>query len=249
MEATVNRSIQIFSDLEAAQLSAASHFLEIADKSINLRGRFSAAISGGSSPLGLFSILGSEYSADVQWENVHIFWVDERCVPPEHNKSNFRHAQELWLSKSVLPEENIHRIMGELDPIEGALRYEYDLRDTFNYAHFPVFDLILLGMGEDGHTASLFPGEASLSETCRIAIPVYIPQLRNWRITLTLPVLNHAHNIIFLVGGSAKSSVLSEVLEAPEKRELYPAGLVQPQRGMVTWLIDRTAASRLRNIS
>ena len=153
-----------------------------------------------------------EYRNQVHWHSVHFFWVDERCVPKEHEESNFKTAFDALLSKVPIPDENIHRIRGEEDPERGARDYEEDVRKFFGMSGLPMFDLVILGMGEDGHTASLFPGSKSLEEAIRLAVPVYLEK-PNWnRITLTLPVLNNAAQIIFLVAGRSKAAVLSEIL-------------------------------------
>jgi 6-phosphogluconolactonase len=245
MEAPLNRKVQIFPDLEALSHRAAEIFTEETENAIAQRGEFITAISGGSTPLRLYSLLGTEYAGLVDWQNTHIFWADERCVPREDEKSNFRHAHDLWLSKVDLPERNIHRIRGEEDPAQEAVRYEQEMRNILSTEGYPEFDLVLLGMGEEGHTASLFPGAQSLNETKRLSIPVYVEQIKSWRITLTLPVLNNARKVIVLVSGSAKAPVLADILTNTDKRASYPAGLIKPVAGTVTWLADKNAASRL----
>jgi 6-phosphogluconolactonase len=246
METPLSRTVHIFPDLEALSHRAASMFVKAAADALAEKGKFSAAISGGSTPLGLFSLLGTKYADKIDWQSVHIFWADERCVRKENDKSNFKHADDLWLSKVPLPAENIHSVKGELDPLESALWYEHDIRDAFDYARLPAFDLILLGMGDDGHTASLFPAAESLAESRRIAMPVYVEMLRSWRITLTLPVLNNARQIMFLVSGKSKAPVLADILDVPVKKSSYPAGLV---KGHISWLVDKDAASKLKDTS
>jgi 6-phosphogluconolactonase len=191
-----------------------------------------------------------ELAPRVDWSRVHVFWGDERCVPPDHPDSNYRMAREALLDRVLLPEANVHRIEGELGPEEAAVAYERTLRAFFvehsgegGGAAAPRFDLILLGMGKDGHTASLFPGHPVLEETKRwvaaVAVPAIAPALP--RVTLTLPVLNVAGGVTFVVAGREKREVLRAVLDNPETaRDLYPAAMIQP-RGRLTWLLDEAA--------
>ncbi len=244
-----NEKVEVLSDSEALSLRATSIFLDASKKSVATKKRFAVAISGGSTPRRLYTLLGSGgYRDQIDWQHVHFFWADERCVPMDHEESNFRMAFDRLLSKVSLPEENMHRIRGEDDPERGAGAYEEEVRRFFGMLRLPIFDLIILGMGEDGHTASLFPGSKSLEETVRLAIPVYLKEPGKNRITLTLPVLNHADQILFLVAGPSKAAVLSEILGDGEKKKDYPAGLINPDHGKVIWLIDRGAAGRLRGL-
>jgi 6-phosphogluconolactonase len=193
----------------------------------------------------LYTLLGAApYREAVPWPRVHLFWADERCVPQDHPESNYKLVYDACLSKVSLPSENIHRIRGEEEPAKAARVYEGDLRRFFG-GGVPVFDLLLLGAGEDGHTASLFPGSPSLHETTRVALPVYLERPKRDRVTLTLPVLNRAAHVLFLASGRAKAEVVSEILEGGNVQR-YPAGLVQPVKGDVIWLIDREAAGKLR---
>jgi len=241
--------IEVLSDLEALSHCAASIFVGVSRNSIATKKRFVVAISGGSTPRRFYTLLGSEtYRDQVDWQHVHFFWVDERCVPEEHEESNFRTAFDTLLSKIPIPDENIHRIRGGEDPDRAARDYEEEIKKFFGVSESPIFDLIILGTGEDGHTASLFPGSKSLDEKMRLAIPVYLEESRRNRITLTLPVLNNADQILFLVTGPSKASVLSEILGEREKRKLLPAGLINPLRGSMIWLIDQGAAGKLRGL-
>ena len=241
-----NGKIEVLSDLEALSLRAAAIFVSASRNSIATRKRFAAAISGGSTPRRLYTLLGSEaYRHQVDWQHVHLFWTDERCVPKEDEASNFRTAFDTLLSKVALPDNNIHRIKGEETPDKAARDYEEEIRRFFGESERPGFDLIILGMGEDGHTASLFPGSKSFEETVRLAIPVYLAEPRKNRITLTLSVLNNADQILFLVTGPSKASVLSEILGEKEKKKKFPAGMVRPVHGNMTWLIDQEAAAKL----
>lgn len=236
----------IFSDLEELSHMAASFLACIARNAIDLNGRFTLALSGGSTPKRLYYLLGTEYSEKVRWDGVEVFWVDERCVPPEHEDSNYEGVRDLLLSKVDIKAQNIHRIRGEMEPAKGALRYEEELRGRFGPAGLPVFDLVILGVGQDGHTASLFPGSDSLKETGRLAVPVRPEGLeKTERITLTLPVLNNAAHLLFLAAGPSKADVIAAIFE--DDKAPYPAGLVSPVHGDLTWLIDKEAAGKLRN--
>jgi 6-phosphogluconolactonase len=241
-----NWEIEVFSDLEVLSLRAASIFVNASKNSIAAKKRFAAAISGGSTPRRLYTLLGSDaYRDQVDWQHVHLFWADERCVPKEDKASNFRAAFDTLLLKVALPDKNIHRIKGEEAPDKAARDYEEEIRKFFGGWEKPGFDLIILGMGEDGHTASLFPGSKSLEETVRFAIPVYLEEAKKNRITLTLPVLNNADQILFLVAGPSKAAILSEILGEGEKKKGFPAGLIRPAHGNITWLIDQQAAAKI----
>lgn len=241
----VKGGVHVLPDNEALSHRAASIFIELADSAIAAKNRFLVAVSGGSTPKRLFALLSTQYSDKVEWQYVDFFWVDERCVQKGDEESNFKTAYSLLLSKVPLPESNIHRIKGEDDPEQESQRYENDINNSFGRSGLPVFDLIILGMGEDGHTASLFPGSKSIEETERLAIPVYVEKLKSRRITLTLPVINNAKQILFLVSGHSKAEVLVDILEKNHRKKMYPAGLVSPVRGCVTWLVDKEAAVNL----
>lgn len=247
LEVKTKVQVQVFSDLEKISHKAAQMFVNISRNCIASQRKFSAALSGGSTPRRLYTLLSSDqYRNEVYWPSVHFFWADERCVPKEHEESNFKTAFDRLLSKVPIPDENIHRIRGEEDPDKGARDYEEDVRKFFGISGSPMFDLVILGMGEDGHTASLFPGSKSLDERVRLALPVYLEK-PNWnRITLTLPVLNNAAQIIYLVAGRSKAAVLSEILGGGHKKDDYPAGLINPTHGRLVWLLDREASSKLK---
>ncbi len=254
METSVNEKrngkIEVLSDLEALSLRAASIFASASRNSIAKKKRFAVAISGGSTPRRLYMLLGSEaYRNQVDWQYVHFFWADERCVPKDDEASNFRTAFDALLSKIPLPDKNIHRIKGEEAPEKAARDYEEEIRRFFGGSEWPGFDLIILGMGEDGHTASLFPGSKSLEETVRLAIPVYLEEPRKNRISLTLPVLNNADQILFLVAGPSKAALLSEVLGERGKKKWFPAELINPAHGNMIWLIDQEAAGKLGGLT
>ncbi len=241
--------LRLFSDREALAFSAAHHFLSVGQASILHRGRFMVAFSGGTTPRLLFERLKVTRMRDsMNWDVVHIFWGDERCVPPDDTESNYRMAREALLDALPIPPSNVHRFMTEKPPEEAAVRYEEELQSSFGLldrASPPVFDLILLGMGSDGHTASLFPGTSVLDEQQRWAAAVYVEKLETWRVTLTLPVLNAARNVLFLVSGESKAQVLQEVLAEKEGVVKYPAQLVQPDSKKVYWFVDEKAAQEL----
>lgn len=248
MSGTQEVSIQALPDIDEVSHEAARIFLNAAERSISSQGRFTVAISGGSTPIRLFALLRSNIYADkIDWSRVHFFWVDERCVPKDDKDSNFKGAWDSLLSHISVPKTNIHRIKGEESPADGALEYESDLKGFFGADGVPAFDLIFLGMGEDGHTASLFPASDSLKESERLAVPVYVEKLKSWRVTLTLPVLNNARSTIFLVTGKNKASVLKEIVE--NKSVKYPAGLIKPNNGSLTWLVDEDAAGEIKSFS
>jgi len=244
-----NAEIQLLPDLEAISYKAAEIFLNLSQSSLPSKERLAVALSGGSTPRRFYRLLGSDpYRNQVEWHRIHFFWVDERCVPKEYEESNFKTVYDPLLSRVPVPEENIHRIRGEEGPEEAAREYDDAIKAFFGGTEIPVFDLIILGMGEDGHTASLFPGSEALREKKRLAVPVYKGGQEIHRVTLTFPVLNNASQVLFLVSGRSKSKVLAEIFEGGDNRNRYPAGLVAPAHGKITWLIDREAAEKLREI-
>jgi 6-phosphogluconolactonase len=182
------------------------------------------------------------------WESLDLYWVDERCVPPDDADSNYRMTRETLLEQVALKPEQIHRIQGELEPEAAAARYESELRDGFRLegAESPRFDLVALGMGPDGHTASLFPNTEAIHELSRLAVANHVPQQKqSWRITLTWPVINHANSVFFLIAGADKAAVLNEVLTGPRDPERLPSQLIWPSSGILTLILDKAAASLL----
>ena len=242
METPLNRNVRIFSDPGAVADTAARTFLSAAAVATSLRGRFSVALSGGSTPQRLYHLLGTSFGGRIKWEFAHLFWSDERCVPRDHMQSNFRLAHDAMISRIAIPDENVHRIRGELAPEEASALYEDELRRYFGQNSPPRFDLILLGIGEDGHVASLFPGSEILSEMQHLAMPAFSPAAENWRVTLTLPVLNNAALVVFLVTGRTKAGIMTKIF-SKGKKDAYPAGLVNPHHGRLIWLLDEDAAS------
>lgn len=246
-EAKTKVQFQVFSDLEKISHKAAEMFVNVSRTCFISQGKFSVALSGGSTPKRLYSLLGSvEYRPQIDWQRVHFFWADERCVPKDHKESNFKTVFDTLLSKITIPGENIHRIRGEEDPDKAAIDYEEDVRKFFGMLGLPMFDLVILGMGEDGHTASLFSGSKALEERGRLVVPVDLEKPKINRITLTLPVLNNAAQIFFLVTGRSKATILSEILGNGRKKEQYPAGLIRPIQGRLLWLIDQEASGKLK---
>ena len=204
---------------------------------------FRVALSGGSTPKALYSLLAGK---ELPWDRLRFFWSDERCVPPDHPDSNYRLASEALLRRIPVPPENVHRVAGELaDADEAARRYEEEiLRDyASSVPGAPRFDWIFLGLGSDGHTASLFPGTTAVDETEKLATSVWVPDKRSHRVTFTLPLLNAAKRVAFLVSGSGKAEIARQVLEEPPAKA-RPASLVDPL-GELLWFLDRDAASRL----
>jgi 6-phosphogluconolactonase len=237
-------ALKIYSDSEELMRAAAERVVAHAAASIDQRGRFSVALSGGSTPRRLYELLAAPaIAARISWPHVHVFWGDERCVPPAHPASNYRMADEALLAHVPLPAANVHRIAGEDDPEAAARAYEVTLRAAFPPER--SFDLVLLGLGEDGHTASLFPGQPPLVERHRWVMATHATQIEPpWRITLTPVVLDAAATILFLVAGAAKAERLAEVLEGAG--QALPAWHIRPTHGMLAWMADAAAASRLR---
>jgi len=230
--------------------AAAEVVVGAATDAVAQRGRFTIALSGGSTPKSLFNLLATNARTVLPWERMFFFWGDERHVPPTDPDSNYRMAEETMLSKVPVPPGNVFRMAAE-NPDAAAVAEEYEktLRKFFALepGQVPVFDLILLGMGPDGHTASLFPGTAGLQEKSRLVIANWVEKMKTSRLTFTLPVLNATRCVTFLVSGTDKAAVLRTVLEGDVPAEQYPAKLVRPTDGKLIWLVDRAAASELTN--
>ena len=244
-------AIEIVPDASALYEAAADRFVQLAKTAIHDRGRFSVALSGGSTPRGMYSRIAMDaaHVGAVAWSHVHFFWGDERVVPPDHADSNFRMASEAMLDHLPLEPEQIHRMKGEdPDPAHAASAYEENLREFFELTSgaWPRFDLVLLGLGPDGHTASLFPGTAALSERTRLVTANHVPKLGVDRITLTVPAINAAANILFLAEGGGKADTLKDVLEGPRDHDRLPAQLILPDNGTLTWLVDEAAGRGLQ---
>ena len=238
--------IRIFKDLEKLSRNAADLFVEQATNAIAERGHFLVALNGGNTPARLLQLLATDFREKVDWGKVHVFWGDERCVPPDDPGSCYGQARDLLLSHVPISDSNIHRINGELAPAEASKEYSLTLRDFASPPYeFPRFDLVFLGMGEDGHTASLFPG--SPVEVTESTMPVtahYQDRPAN-RVTLTPIVFNNARVVAFMAIGEKKAITLADVLGDRYNPELYPAQRISPKDGDLTWLVDEDAASKL----
>lgn len=238
--------VRIYPDLVEASRAAAEAFVRIGEDSIAARGWFSVALSGGSTPNRMYADLAlNEFSSRLDWRHAHFFWGDERSVPPDDPQSNFRMANDALLSHVQVPPENIHRIQAEKTPKEAASDYEHLLRG-FEWGELTGFDLALLGLGTNGHTASLFPYSDALNERSRWCVDTWVEELKAARITLTPPFLNRSANVIFLVVGSEKASILSEILHGQYDPDRLPAQLIEPKNGRLIWLVDRDAARGLK---
>jgi 6-phosphogluconolactonase len=228
--------------------SAAEHVVYVANEAVTARGRFTIALSGGSTPKSLYNLLATNARTTLPWEQTLFFWGDERHVPPTDPESNYRMVDEAMLSKVPVPPANVYRMPAENPDAEAvAETYEQTLRKVFQLGpnDVPQFDLILLGMGPDGHTASLFPGTAGLKEKSRLVVANWVEKLKTYRLSFTLPVINAARSVAFLVSGTDKAPVLKAVLEGNDLGEQYPAKLVHPKDGKLIWFLDRAAASAL----
>jgi 6-phosphogluconolactonase len=240
----------VVADQAALALKAAELFAETADRAMARAGRFTAALSGGSTPKLLYSLLAAEpYRSRVPWRQTHVFWGDERCVPPDYPDSNFGMAKATFLDRVTVPPEQVHRMQAEREDLDVAAReYEADIARTFGVpptGEPPTLDLILLGMGADGHTASLFPHTEALHETRRWVVRNYVPKVAANRLTMTAPIINRGAMILFLVAGTDKAHVFREVLEGPADPERLPSQLIRPVAGHLTWLADQAAAGQL----
>ncbi len=241
--------IRVFDDLPALSRAAASLFIDSCQQAIRSRTRALVALSGGNTPAELYKLLAqSPYAEQVDWRNVHVFWGDERCVPPDDPQSSYRQAYDALLSRVDIPAGNIHRAQGEAQPQEAALDYALVLK---NFASpplsWPRFDLVLLGMGEDGHTASLFPGSPVDVAAPTAAVTANYQGRPANRVTLTPILFNEARRVLFLVSGESKSQTLANVLNGDYDPDLLPAQRIRPVDGELIWLVDRAAASRLRS--
>ncbi len=235
---------------DAVAQAAARLFADAAKAAAEARGRSRIAISGGTTPKAMFALLADPaqpFLKQVPWDKLELYWVDERCVPPTDADSNYRMTDEVLLSKVPLSPERIHRMEGELEPAVAAARYESTIRNSFRLegAETPTFDLILLGMGDDGHTASLFPNTEALNDLTDIVTANHVPQKDTWRITLTWPVINQGREVAFLIEGAAKAQVLHDVLLGPYQPETFPSQIIRPASGRLTLLLDSAAAAKL----
>jgi 6-phosphogluconolactonase len=231
----------ICADLDEISAKAAGYFVEIAGKAVKKNGLATVALSGGKTPLALYGLLSSNKKA-LDWTRMHIFWGDERCVPPEHEESNYGGIAP-FIRALEIPQKNVHRIKGE-DNIKAARGYEEEISRFFRLdeGEFPEFDLMLLGLGADGHTASIFPGTSAVGEDSLIAVAVYVEKLRSTRITLTPPVIRNARNLLLLVSGPEKAEAFNKAIRGPIATETLPAQITRQTKGRVVWFVDREAA-------
>jgi 6-phosphogluconolactonase len=223
----------------------AEEFITAAGEAIAIRGEFAVALAGGSTPVGMYELLARPpLRSRVEWPRVRFYWGDERCVPPDHPDSNYGAARRALLSALDVSEDHVHRMRGEEDPERAAREYEAEVRAAVP-GDPPSLDLILLGMGDDGHTASLFPHTPALGVTDRLVVANHVPKLEANRLTFTALLINAARRVLFLVTGEGKAEALREVLEGPRRPETYPSQLVAPTDGKTMWLLDEAAASLL----
>ncbi|MBL7994157.1 6-phosphogluconolactonase [bacterium] len=240
--------VKVFDRTEDLIRHSAEKIVSIAQESIRNRGQFVCSLSGGSTPKEVYSRLAAmPLKEEIDWGKTHVFWGDERSVVRTHPDSNFRMAKESLLDAVGIPPFNIHRVASEEDPMLAAQQYEDDIREFFGISDgiFPEFDLILLGMGDDGHTASLFPDTEALKVQDRLVVDNFVRKLNTHRITFTFPMINHARNVLFIVSGSAKSKMIKQVLENSNAPRILPSQLVQPKPGLLFWFLDKEAAADL----
>jgi 6-phosphogluconolactonase len=237
--------LRVYADGEQFASAAAELFVNLATESIGARGFFRVALSGGSTPRRVYKLLATEgFNRRVDWEHVEIFWGDERYVPADAPDSNYRMTDEALLRNVPLPAANIHRVPTNISPPHAAAdAYENNIRKCFGDSFsVPQFDLIYLGLGSNGHTASLFPGSQALQERSRLVVADFVPEVDQWRISMSAPLLNHGRTVVFLIAGGEKAEVLREVLLGPRDPQRLPAQLIVPE-GKLLWLTDRAAAA------
>lgn len=242
--------IAVVSNPDELSLRSAEEFIRRSEESIREKGYFTVALSGGSTPKELYRLLAdNRHSNRIAWERVNLFWSDERCVPPDHIKSNYRMVRELLIDKVPIPKENIYRMPAEQDDhAHAAMEYTQTLQRFFHLkaGEFPRLDLILLGMGDDGHTASLFPHTLALDDTDGLVSANYVEKLGEYRLTLTVPLINRAAHIVFLISGESKAAVLRDVVEGAYQPHRLPSQFIRTENGRLLFLVDRMAASNLR---
>ena len=245
---TPHPTIRTFLSADHLSLGAAQEFVRIVNSTIETRGTCSVALSGGETPRRMYSRLAkAPFAHAVDWSKVHLFFGDERTVPPTDHNSNFGMIDLEFLAHIDIPYGNVHRMVGEIDPEEAARRYERDLETAFGQREVRL-DLVLLGLGEDAHVASLFPRTKSMDDEQSLVCAVYVPQLESWRISLTLRTINNARRVVFLVAGSNKASILERVLNAQQPTKELPATLVMPKEGTLLWMVDQDAAVNIKDL-
>ncbi|MEO6489171.1 MAG: 6-phosphogluconolactonase [Ferruginibacter sp.] len=237
---------EIFLSTGALYKAAANKVLQLYETAMLEKGRFTIALSGGNTPKKLYELLAEPfYSKKINWRSVFVFWSDERCVPLYDKDNNSHMASEALLDNVDIPKENIFRVPVNFEPSKAALQYEQLIKNFFKNKT-PAFDLLLLGIGEDGHTASLFPGTGILDEKKALVKQVYIKEKDSFRITFTVPLINLAKNILFLISGKEKSTILGSIFNKPVKKNSFPAQLIRPATGNLFWYLDKAAASQLK---
>ena len=241
------KQIIVLDDPQALYVHAAEEITHFAGDAICSHGEFTLCLSGGSTPAATYELMATRFKLSVDWKEVQFFWGDERCVPPPDPASNYEMANRTMLSKLALNPSQIHRIRGEDTPADAARDYEEGLRSFFGLADgdFPRFNLVLLGLGDNAHTLSLFPGDPAIHERERLAIAVKVDAPEPHRVTLTAPVANNAVRAMFVVGGAAKAQAVKDVLEGPRDPDRFPAQLIKPTDGELVWLLDKSAARLL----
>lgn len=241
-------TVQAYATKDELARAAAQEFVKLANEAVHAKGSLTVALSGGSTPREMHRKLAGEFASAVPWNKIFFFWGDERHVPPDHSDSNYRMAWETLLSKVPVPPENIFRVHSEdPDARATAVAYEQTLSAAFGLQDrdLPRFDLILLGMGPDGHTASLFPGTAAVRDQSSLVVANWVPKFNTWRITFTLHVLNNAANVLFLVDGKEKAPALASVFDPTSPPEQFPAKMVHPRNGNLIWMVGNDAAGGL----
>jgi len=247
----MNRSttVEVFRTGEDVASAAAEQFVTLANDAVVDHGLFSVALAGGNTPSRTYELLASDsFRNRIDWSLVHLFFGDERCVPHSHKDSNYRMVHETLISVVQIPLRNVHPIAGEGDPLRTAKAYEDNLRSFFAGRQWPRFDLVLLGLGEDGHTASLFPRTSALAEKDAWVVSNWVEKFGSCRITLTAAAINGAANVTFVVVGAEKAPALAAVLSGPHDPERLPAQLIKPDNGLLRWLVDAAAASQLPRV-
>lgn len=251
MESTANYkkvSVKVFINFEDMARAFFDLIAEEILASMSLKQNYHLCLSGGSTPLKMFEYLKSLPLNKMKWNYFHVFWGDERCVPPDHPDSNYGNAHKTILEFMRIPEANIHRIKGESDPEEESLRYENVLRNFLpKYSETPCFDMMILGLGEDGHTASIFPGQKSIIDTERLVLPSVNSNNGQKRITLTPKIINNSKNILFIVTGSSKAEVVSKIINRSDDYKSFPATIVDPVNGYLSWYLDIESAKFIEN--
>jgi 6-phosphogluconolactonase len=242
----MEKRVRIYQTKPELVQAAAEKIAETVERAVKERGRCAAALSGGNTPREVYqSLAAAALRTRIDWRKFHLFWGDERMVPPDHAESNFGMVRDAMLSHGLIPEANVHRIRGEIAPEQAASEYAAELRRFFRDRPMQL-DLVLLGIGEDGHTASLFPGANAVTETTQPATAVFVPKLDKWRVTLTFPVINRAREVVFLVAGKSKSEIVKLLFELDKPDSQWPASMVQPENGVLHWLLDAEAASLIK---